>query len=269
MLDAAVVIGAVGAGGLCACAVLVAEREPPHVEVGSWTGQFWSRVGAVGNVAAARRRLAREIERAGWRETPERIGVAAAAIALCAGVVGAALSPAAAILGFLGGCIACAVVLNAAIDRRRRRFSGELVPLLELFTLELSGGGSAFAALGSVCVQVESELAVDLRRMLIASQVAGAATFEARLIEYADAHEIAALSSLATILAASRDYGTAASQGVRALATDLRRAQRRELIAQSRRALNNVLLPAAVAVLLPFLGVLLFPAVSVLQRSLR
>jgi hypothetical protein len=30
-----------------------------------------------------------------------------------------------------------------------------------------------------------------------------------------------------------------------------------------------VLLPAAVAVLLPFLGVLMFPAVSVLQRSLR
>jgi Flp pilus assembly protein TadB len=269
MLDAAVVIGAVGAGGLCSCAVLVAEREPPHVDAGSWTGQFRSRVGAVGNVAAARRRLEREIERAGWRETPERIVVAATAISLCAGVFGAALSPAAAIFAFLGGCIACVAVLNAAIDRRCRRFSGELAPLLELFTLELSGGGSALAALGSVCVQVDSELAIDLRRMLIASQVAGAASFEARLIEYADAHEIAALSSLATILAASRDYGTAASQGVRALATDLRRAQRRQLIAQSRRALNNVLLPAAVAVLLPFLGVLLFPAVSVLQRSLR
>jgi hypothetical protein len=45
--------------------------------------------------------------------------------------------------------------------------------------------------------------------------------------------------------------------------------QRRALIAQSRRALNHVLLPAAIAVLLPFLGVLMFPAVSVLQRSLR
>jgi Flp pilus assembly protein TadB len=269
MLDAAVVVGAVGAGGLCACAVLVVEREPPHVDVGPWTGRLRARVGAIGNVAAARRRLAREIERAGWRETPERLVLAAAAVSLCAGVLGAALSPAAAIFGFLGGCIACVVVLNAAIDKRRRRFSAELVPLLELFTLELSGVGSALAALGSVCVQVESDLAIDLRRMLIASQVAGVASFEARLIEYAEAHDIAALSSLATILAASRDFGTAASQGVRALATDLRRAQRRELIAQSRRALNNVLLPAAVAVLLPFLGVLMFPAVSVLQRSLR
>lgn len=269
MLDAAVVAGAVGAGGLFACAVFAIEREPRHFDAGPWIGRMLVRIGPAGNVAAARRRLARDIERAGWRETPERVMAVGLGVSLCAGVLGAELSPAAAIFAFLGGCVACVVVLNAAIEKRRRRFSGELVPLLELFTLELSGGGSALGALGSVCVQVESELAIDLRRMLIASQVAGAASIESRLIEYAEAHEIAALSSLATILAASRDYGTAASQGVRALATDLRRAQRRELIAQSRRALNNVLLPAAVAVLLPFLGVLMFPAVSVLQRSLR
>jgi Flp pilus assembly protein TadB len=147
--------------------------------------------------------------------------------------------------------------------------SAELVPILELFTLELSGGGSALSALGSVTVQVQGELAVDFRRMLIASQVAGSPSFESRLLEYSDCFQIPALSSLATILAASREYGTGASQGVRALATDLRRAQRRELITRSRHALNSVLLPAAVGVLLPFLGVLMFPAVSVLERNLR
>ncbi len=168
-----------------------------------------------------------------------------------------------------GTCVAMALALQGAIAKRRRRLAGELVPLLELFTLELSGGGSALSALGSVCVQVESGLAIDIRRMLIASQVAGSTPFEARLIEYGEETEIPAIGTLATILAATRDYGTAASQGIRALATDLRRAQRRELIAQSRRALNNVLLPSAIAVLLPFLGVLMFPAVSVLQRSLR
>lgn len=269
MPDALVAIGAIGAGAFCACAVLVAERERPAVDLDRWTVRFRSRIGVVRTLVAAGRRFARDVERAGWHEAPERVAIAATSVSLCLGVLGAAISPAVAIFGFLAGCVTCAVVLNAAVDKRRRRFSGELVPLLELFTLELSGGGSALAALGSVCVQVESELASDLRRMLIASQVAGSASFEARLIDYAEAHEIAALSSLATILASSRDYGTAASQGVRALATDLRRAQRRELIAQSRRALNNVLLPAAVAVLLPFLGVLMFPALSVLHRSLR
>jgi hypothetical protein len=58
-------------------------------------------------------------------------------------------------------------------------------------------------------------------------------------------------------------------QGVRALAMDLRHAQRRELIAHSRRALNHVLLPAGVGVLLPFLGVVMFPAVTALQRNLH
>jgi Flp pilus assembly protein TadB len=269
MHDALIAIGAIGAGVLCGGAVLVAEREPSWPDARPWIGRLQSRVGAARKVASARRHLAREIELAGWRETPERVAATALAVSLCLGVLGATVSPAVAISGFLGGCVICAVALNAAVNNRRRRLSGELVPLLELFTLELSGGGSALAALGSVCVQVDSELAVDLRRALIASQVAGSASFEARLIEYAEAHEIAALSSLATILAASRDFGTAASQGVRALAIDLRRAQRRDLIAQSRRALNNVLLPAAVAVLLPFLGVLMFPAISVLQRSLR
>lgn len=269
MPDLLLPAAAIAAGALCTGSVLLAERATPGPDIREWMGRHRSRVGPALHVGAARRRLARDIERAGWRESPERVAVVAVAASLCLAAFGAAVSPMVAIFGLIAGCAAFAAVLNSAVDRRRRRCSEELVPLLELFTLELSGGGSALAALGSVCVQVESELANDLRRMLIASQVAGSATFEARLTEYAEEREIAALGSLATILAASRDYGTAASQGVRALATDLRRGQRRELIAQSRRALNNVLLPAAVAVLLPFLGVLMFPAVSVLQRSLR
>ena len=268
MPEALVAIGAIGAGTLCGGAVIAAGYEGLGLEVASIARQR-SGLGAALHVAAARRRLARDLERAKWRGSPEGIAVLAIAAAVCLGLLGAAASLVVAIIGFLAGSGAFLFTLNAAVLKRQRRLSGDLVPLLELFTLELSGGGSALSALGSVCVQVESELAIDMRRMLISSQVAGSPSFEARLLEYADKHEISALASLATILAASRDYGTAASQGVRALATDLRRAQRRELIAQSRRALNNVLLPAAVAVLLPFLGILMFPAVSVLQRSLR
>lgn len=269
MPESLAAIAAIGAGALCGGAVLVGGDEGLTRDAARWLERHRARLGALLHVAVARRRLARDIERAGWHESPERVAIVAIAAAACLGVLGTAVSPTLAILGIVGGFAAFAVTLNSAILQRRRKLSGELVPLLELFTLELSGGGSALAALGSVCVQVESELAIDLRRMLIASQVGGSATFESRLLGYADAHEIPSLGSLATILAASRDYGTAASQGVRALATDLRRAQRRDLIAQSRRALNNVLLPAGVAVLLPFLGILLFPAVSVLQRSLR
>jgi Flp pilus assembly protein TadB len=267
MPDPRIVIGAIGAGGLCGCSLLAAQGAYP--EIAAWLAHQGSAITTLRPVFMARRRVARDLERAGRREAPERVLLAAFAIAACVGLLGAAVSAVVAIFGFVGTWVWLVLTLNGIVTKRRRRLSGELVPLLELFTLELSGGGSALSALGSVCVQVESGLAIDLRRMLIALQVAGSAPFEARLIEYAEETEIPALSSLATILAASRDYGTAASQGIRALATDLRRAQRRELIAQSRRALNNVLLPSAIAVLLPFLGVLMFPAVSVLQRSLH
>jgi pilus assembly protein TadC len=229
------------------------------------------------HVRDARAKLGNSLERAGWRESPERVTVFATALSACLAVLGAStvsvvpIGSAAAIcgVGIVAGFGLPTLALRSAIARRRRRIEGELAPLLELFTLELGGGGSALSALGSVTMQVQGELAADLRRLLIASQVSGSASFESRLIDYSERLEIPAIGSLATILASSREYGTGVVQGVRTLATDLRRAQRRELIAHSRRALNHVLLPAAVGVLLPFLAVLMFPAVTALQQNLR
>ena len=269
MPDVLVTFAALGAGSLCGGAVLTAGCAPRELDLARWASRMPAAFALASRISAARSVLSLAIERGGWRESPQRVAVIAMTSTASIAVVASALSPLLSFPAFIAGCAACALMLNSAIVRRRSRLLGELVPLLELFTLELSGGGSALAALGSVSVQVESELARDLRRMLIASQVAGSASFEARLLDYSERLDLPSVGTLATILAASRDYGTAASQGVRALATDLRRAQRRELIASSRRALNNVLLPAAVAVLLPFLGILMFPAVSVLQASLR
>src|SRR6266568_4591324 len=276
MPDPTLAAGAIGAGALVGTAVFVAC---------GGTARVGARAGVVARnavarvllVRRARARLAVDLDRAGWRETPERICVFAIALAACLSVLGAttisALTTGGAVvmcgIGILAGLGLPFVALRSAIARRRRRLEGELVPLLELFSLELGGGGSAVSSLGSVTMQVRGELAADLRRLLIASHVAGSASFESRLIEYAERLEIPAVGSLAMILAASREYGTGAVQGVRVLATDLRRSQRRDLIAHSRRALNHVLLPASVGVLLPFLAVLMFPAVSALQRSLR
>jgi Flp pilus assembly protein TadB len=265
MPDAWVGGGAISAGLLFGGAVLVVG----YPEISDWRARFLSTVAGLVRISRFRAWLILSIERAGWRGSPERVAVLgislAASMALMAAVVNPLLIP----IALAGGLVLFLLVLNSSIEARRRRLAGELVPLLELLMLELSAGGSAMAALGSVTVQVESDLAANLRRMLIASHVAGSASFEARLTEYSERAGLTSLGSLATILAASREFGTGATQGVRALATDLRRAQRRQLIAHSRRALNHVLLPAAVGVLLPFLCVLMFPAVSVLQRSLR
>jgi len=228
-------------------------------------------------VASLRGFIALELERAAWNESPERIVAFAIALSAVVAVLGASAgslltaSSAAtlAAAGSAAGLILPFLILRSAADRRRARLAGELVPVLELLALELGGGGSPNSALGGVATQVKSELAGDLRRMLIAAQVAGSAGFEVRLLDYAERLGLPPLATLATILASSREYGTGVGQGVRALATDLRRAQRRELIAHSRRALNHVLIPAAVGVLLPFLAILMFPAVSALQHNLH
>src|SRR5579862_9523349 len=227
--------------------------------------------------AEARRWMALEIARAGWRETPERL--TALTLVLAAGLAafglgtaplaGAQTAASLAVAGAFAGAGGIWFALRRAARARRRRLLRELAPLLELFVLELGGGGSALSALGSVTMQIDGELATEIRRLLIASQVSGSASFESRLRAYGDLLRIAPLGSLATILTASREYGTGVTQGVRALAADLRRQQRRELIAHSRRALNHVLFPAAVGVLLPFLAILLFPAVTSLQANLK
>src|SRR4029077_330389 len=193
MPEATLTAMAIGGGALVGTAVFVAFGAD-------------GRVGAVVLVVArnainrvllvrrARARLAVDLDRAGWHESPERIFVCTIALAACLGVLGATTISA---LPLGDATVMCAAgiftglelpfcVLRSAIAGRRRLLGGELVPLLELFTLELGGGGSAVSALGSVTMQVQGELAADLRRLLIASQVAGSGSFESRLVEYSD-----------------------------------------------------------------------------------
>ncbi len=279
MPDPTFIAISISAGALSGIAVFVACGGASHRidAIGSVPRPAPSTFVRALHVGDLRAKLASDLERAGWRESPERVTVLAIALSACMAVLGASTLSflpvgTAAVLcaaGIVSGLGLPVLALRSAIARRRRRIEAELAPLLELFTLELGGGGSAMSALGSVATQVQGDLATDLRRLLIASQLTGSASFESRLVEYSERLESPAIGSLATILASGREYGTGVVQSVRTLAADLRRAQRRELIAHSRRALNHVLLPAAVGVLLPFLAVLMFPAVTALQRNLR
>src|SRR5438874_4844911 len=180
-------------------------------------------------LAAAHDRLETALHRAGWRESPERVAVLG--LVTASGLAALGLSSAifvdpltAVTLALAGGLAGFGVViyaLHSAMVARRRRLTRELVPLLELFLLELGGGGSPLSALGSVTMQIDSEIAAELRRQLITAQAAGTATFEPRLREYAYRMQIPALNSPTTILSASREFGTTVSPGVRALAKDL------------------------------------------------
>jgi Flp pilus assembly protein TadB len=218
--------------------------------------------------------LGLELERAGWRNEPGAVLAATAACSCAAGAAGLTVGP---LLG--GSAILLALALGSAPPvllalflkagkRRRSRLDGaELASILELLGLELGGGGSAQAALATVLAQTGGSLARSLAEMLAGSQLGSGPPFDVRLERLATARELPALRSLAAVLAMSRHYGSGVGDGVRALAADLRRAERRDLIARNRRAVNRVLVPAAVGVLLPFIAILLFPAVTSLLTA--
>src|SRR5260370_26487807 len=108
-------------------------------------------------VGDLRARLAIDLERAGWRESPERVTVFAIALSACMAVLGASsvsfapIGTAAVIcaVGIVSGLGLPGFALRSAIARRRRRIDGELFPLPELFTLALGGGGRGMSSLGA------------------------------------------------------------------------------------------------------------------------
>src|SRR5260370_5408407 len=185
MPDTTLVAPSMSAGALIAAAVFVAcgGAVQEFDTVGKGRGLTPLAIVRGLHVRDVRARLEKDLERASWRESPERLTVFAIALSACLAGLGAGsvsvlpVDSTAAICaaGIVAGFGLPLVALRSAIARRRRRIEGELAPLLELFTLELGGGGSAMSALGSVTVQVQGELAFDLRRLLIPAPPARAA----------------------------------------------------------------------------------------------
>src|SRR6266581_1169983 len=135
------IASALVAGG-CASVSILATRKPRALSI-EWPQ--WPQLDVV------RDHLAMQLERAGWRDSPERVAVLTTAVASGLAALGLstglAVDPGTALaLAFIGAVAGFGVVairVRSAVSARRRRFSRELAPLLELFLLELSGGGSA------------------------------------------------------------------------------------------------------------------------------
>lgn len=286
MADALVIAAAGSAGAAIATGVAGAALGPRRAAAEVWLERRRRPAGRQASFRLARHwprladqlaaRLGPDLARSGWSETPERLLVGVALTSLAGALLAAALGASAGLPGGAGLAPLGAVLppllwwrsLLAAGRARGERLSHQAAPLLELLCLELGGGASLGSALESVALRLDGELTRDLRPLLVGARVSGGPTLHERLDAYADLHRVPALKSLAALCAMSRDYGSGAAQGARALAADLRREQRRKLIVVSRRALNRVLIPSAVGILLPFIGVLLFPATATLLRSL-
>src|SRR5260370_8278349 len=153
MLDPTFVATSMAAGGLSGAAVFIAfggashridaisrarRTAPPAIERALHVGDL-------------RARLAIDLERAGWRESPERVTVFAIALSACMAVLGAStvsfvpIGVAAVICaaGVVSGGGLPMLALGSPYARRPRRIRGELGPLPQLFHPSLCARGSA------------------------------------------------------------------------------------------------------------------------------
>jgi Flp pilus assembly protein TadB len=284
MLDRLQALAALAAGICFALAVLQMARPQTVGEAARWLNRRHRRASG-GPISAplprlparAQTWLVLRLDRAGWAETPDRFTALAglAAVALGAGgAVAGSLGDGASsiVLAGLGSVLGAGLsvqFLLAAGAARRRRLLAELAPTLELTCLELGAGSSPASALVAVTRRTGGELSRELRLILAGSALASTESLDARLRRLGERLDLGPLTSVAAVLATSRDYGSGVMHGLRAIAVDLRRAQRRELIAASRSALTRILVPAAVGVLMPFMAILLYPAVTTLAANLR
>ena len=79
--------------------------------------------------------------------------------------------------------------------------------------------------------------------------------------------DIPALSALAAVVRIQREEGVSTSSPLGQLARGLRDRQRDELLARGRKALITMLFPVALCILLPFILIILYPALSRLTTA--
>ncbi len=152
---------------------------------------------------------------------------------------------------------------------RRAAIVAQIPMLVDLMSLEQSGGGvSSRRAMELVVSRVRGEAAGVLRTCLAGSATAGTPPLDAQLEDAAHQLGIPALAALAAVVRLQRQEGISAATPLGRLARGLRDRQRDDLTARGRRALVTMLFPVAVCILLPFVVIVLYPALERLSGAL-
>lgn len=164
--------------------------------------------------------------------------------------------------------LAVAARLVQLVGRRRRAIVDQLPILVDLMALEQGGGGlGARAAIELVVNRLGGDAAMLLRTCLASSAMAGTPQLD-RQLEGAGSHlGIPALSALAAVVRVQREEGMAAGSPLGQLAKGLRDQQKDEMLSRGRRALVTMLLPVALCILLPFVIIILYPALVRLSAA--
>jgi tight adherence protein C len=173
-----------------------------------------------------------------------------------------------AVLGAVAAPVAVAAHFVQMAGRRRQAIVDQLPILVDLMALEQGGGGvGARVAMEFVVNRLEGEAALLLRSCLTASAAAGTPPLDRQLEMAADQLGIAALSALAAVVRIQREEGVSTRSPLGQLARGLRDRQRDEFLARGRKALITMLLPVALCILLPFILIILYPALARLSAA--
>ncbi|MFZ0168393.1 MAG: hypothetical protein WA695_06950 [Candidatus Dormiibacterota bacterium] len=161
-----------------------------------------------------------------------------------------------------------AAAVGQRAGRRRRAILDQLPILVDLMALEQGGGGvGPRAAIELVVSRLDGEAAILLRNCLASSATAGTPQLDRQLEGAGTQLDISALSALAAAVRIQREEGVSTSSPLGQLARGLRDRQRDELLTRGRRALVTMLLPVALCILLPFVIIILYPALERLSAA--
>ncbi len=153
--------------------------------------------------------------------------------------------------------------LQRSARRRRASILGELPLLVDLMALEQAGGGvGARRAMELVVARSAGPAAAIIRDCLTRSATAGSPPLDGELERAAAQYRLATLAALAAVIRIQRAEGIATGAPLGNLARGLRDRQRDRVTEEGRRALVAMLLPVAACILLPFILIVLFPAIT-------
>ncbi|HVC38513.1 MAG TPA: type II secretion system F family protein [Candidatus Dormibacteraeota bacterium] len=193
------------------------------------------------------------------------VGLTVATVTL---VLAEQLPPGLVFMALVAGPLAVGGRLMQIASRRRRVIEDQLPILVDLMALEQGGGGvGARTAIELVVNRVEGEAALLLRECLTASATAGTPPLDRQLETVSDQLGIPALAALAAVVRIQREEGVSTASPLGQVARGLRDRQRDELMARGRRALVAMLLPVALCILLPFVIIILYPALARLSTA--
>lgn len=160
-------------------------------------------------------------------------------------------------------------LLRAARNRRWATLA-QLPILVDLMALEQSGGGvGARRAMELVVARVRGDAAAILRECLSRSAASGTPPLDRQLEDGAERMRMPALAALAAVIRLQREEGISTASPLGNLARSLRDRQRDDMTSRGRRALVSMLLPVALCILLPFIVIMLYPALERLAGAFQ